>query len=103
MHDEFCCVSLRAASHYGCPNREAVGFNGQALLRVQRDGLKLANKIWELEPPTGLSVKPPKAKPKEQGRRSIPLHSLPKSNPSDLTVKILLVFEFLMEKRSMAS
>jgi hypothetical protein len=36
---------LRAASHYGRPSREAVGLSGQTLLRVQRNGLKIANQI----------------------------------------------------------
>jgi hypothetical protein len=40
-----CEVVLRAASHYGRPSQEAVGLNGQILLRVQKKGLKIANKI----------------------------------------------------------
>jgi hypothetical protein len=72
---------LRAASHYGRPSREAVGLNGQTLLRVQRNGLKIANKIKELEPLAGHSVKLTKAKPTIQTQRSIPLYSLPKTFP----------------------
>ena len=34
---------LRATSHYGHPSREAVGLNGQTSLRVQINGLKIAN------------------------------------------------------------
>jgi hypothetical protein len=33
--------SLRAASHYGRPSREAVGLSGQIVLRVQRNGLEI--------------------------------------------------------------
>jgi hypothetical protein len=36
---------FRAASHYGRPSREAVGLSGQTLLRVERNELKIANKI----------------------------------------------------------
>jgi hypothetical protein len=36
---------LRVASHYGHPSQEAVGLNGQILLRVQRNELKLTNSI----------------------------------------------------------
>jgi hypothetical protein len=36
---------IRAASHYGRSSQEAVGLNDQTLLRVQRNGLKIANKI----------------------------------------------------------
>ena len=36
---------VRVASHYGRPSREAVELNGQTLLRVQRNELKIANKI----------------------------------------------------------
>ena len=71
---------LRAASHYGRPSREAVGLNGQTLSRVQSNGLKIINKIWEFELLGGHSVKPSKAKSKvSKGRRSIPLYSLPKT------------------------
>jgi hypothetical protein len=37
--------TLRAGSHYGHPNREAERLSGQTLLRVQRNELKIANKI----------------------------------------------------------
>jgi hypothetical protein len=37
--------SLRAGSHYGRPSREAMRLSGQTLLRVQRNELKIANKI----------------------------------------------------------
>jgi hypothetical protein len=40
-----CSQRLRAASHYGCPSREAVGSSSRTLLRVQRTWLKIANKI----------------------------------------------------------
>ena len=39
-------ISLRGASHYGRPNREAVEVSGQTLLRVQQNGLKIGNKIF---------------------------------------------------------
>jgi hypothetical protein len=38
-------VTIRAGSHYGRPSREAVRLSGQTLLRVQRNELKIANKI----------------------------------------------------------
>jgi hypothetical protein len=38
-------VILRVASHSNRSSREAEGFNGQTLLRVQRNGLRIANKI----------------------------------------------------------
>jgi hypothetical protein len=34
---------VRATSHYNLPIREAVGLDGQTLLRVQRNGLKIAS------------------------------------------------------------
>jgi hypothetical protein len=37
--------ALRAGSDYGRPSREAVRLSGQTLLRVQRNELKIANKI----------------------------------------------------------
>jgi hypothetical protein len=43
-----------------------VGLNGQNSLRVQKNGLKITNKIWELELSAGRSVKPRKAKFKVQ-------------------------------------
>jgi hypothetical protein len=54
-------LRFRDASHYGHPSREAVG-----LLGVQRSGLQIANKIYELEPSAKHNVNPPKAKPKVQ-------------------------------------
>ena len=39
-------LGLRAASHYGCPSREAVGWSGHNLLRVHINGLKIVNKIY---------------------------------------------------------
>ena len=44
-HGEAAGDALRATSHYGRPSREAMGLNGQTLLRVQRNGLKITNKI----------------------------------------------------------
>jgi hypothetical protein len=41
-------ATIRAASHYGHPSREAVGLNGQTLLNLQRVGLKTTNKIKEM-------------------------------------------------------
>ena len=38
--------TFRGASHYGRPNREAEEVSGQTLLRVQRNGLKIGNKIF---------------------------------------------------------
>jgi hypothetical protein len=38
-------IQLRAGSHYGRPSREAVRLSGQTLLRVQRNELKITNKI----------------------------------------------------------
>jgi len=36
---------LRVASHYGRSSREAMGMSGQTLLRVQRNRLKIVNKM----------------------------------------------------------
>jgi hypothetical protein len=36
---------VRDATYHGLPSRDAVGVSGQTLLRVQRNGLKIANKI----------------------------------------------------------
>jgi hypothetical protein len=108
------CITLSARSYYAHPSREAVVLNDQTLLRVQRNGLKIGNKIHELEPLARHSVKPPNAKLKVQtfghelprplnldghyvklpngkskGRSDIPLYSMPKTTPPNLTVKIL--------------
>ena len=58
--------SIRGASHYGRPNREAVEVSGQTLLRIQRNGLKIGNKIFIFKHSAGHSVKPPKAESKVQ-------------------------------------
>jgi hypothetical protein len=50
-------IMLRTASHYGRPSWEVVGLNGQTLWNVQRNGLKIINKIWDWEPSFGHSVK----------------------------------------------
>jgi hypothetical protein len=109
-----------------------MGLNGQTLLRVQRNGLKMANKLKELEPSFGHNVKPPKAKPRVQtfgyelpwaldldGHSLKPLKAKPKAqrkkehptsvpaqnNLSNLTAKILSVFCFFFyeKKKLMAS
>jgi hypothetical protein len=49
-----------------------VGLNGQTLFIVQRIGLKISNKIQELEPFGRHNVKPPKAKPKVQRKKEHP-------------------------------
>ena len=48
---------LGPLAHYGRLNRDVVGMNGQTLLRVQINELKIANIIHELEPLAGHSVK----------------------------------------------
>jgi hypothetical protein len=86
----------RAASHYGRPSREVVGLNGQSLLRVQKNGLKIANKMWELELLAGYSVKPSKTKPKIQRKKE---HPLPKTiSPSNGQDLVYLFFLFFMKK-----
>ena len=55
---------LRGASHYGLPNLEAMEVSGQTLLRVQRNGLKIGNKIFIFKHSAGHSVKPSKAESK---------------------------------------
>ncbi len=50
---------LRATLHYDRSNREAMEVNGQTLLRVQRNGLKIGNKILIFKYLVGCGVKPP--------------------------------------------
>jgi len=38
--------NVKVTSHYGCLSREALGLSGQTLLRVLRNELKIANKIY---------------------------------------------------------
>jgi hypothetical protein len=46
----------------------------------------------------GQSVKPPKAKPKVQTQRSMPLLFLAQNNPSNLKAKILSMIDYLMKR-----
>jgi hypothetical protein len=87
-------LELRAASHYGRPSREVVGLNGQTSLRVRRNGLRITNKIQELKPSAGHSVKPPKASIKVQREEEHPTLFLSQNNPSNLTSKIMPIFIF---------
>jgi hypothetical protein len=48
------------------PSREVVGLSAQTLLRVQRNGLKIAYKIFQVVPLAEHSVKPLKVKSKVQ-------------------------------------
>jgi hypothetical protein len=89
---------VRAASHYGHPSQEDVEVSGQTLLRVQRNGLKIAKEILELKPLAGSSVKP-----------KVQTHSMKKehptlfptqNNPSNLTAKILSMIDFFYEKEN---
>jgi hypothetical protein len=90
-------MSWSWVTHYGYPSQEAMGMNGQTLLRVQLNGLKMGNKIYELEPLAGHSVKPPKAKPEVQ-RKENPTLVPTQSNPSNLMAKILSIFSWFYEK-----
>jgi hypothetical protein len=79
------------------------GLNGQTLLRIQRNGLKIANKIQDLEPSARHGVKPPKAKPQVQRKNEHPTLFPAQNNPNNLMVKILSVFYFFKKKKPMAS
>jgi hypothetical protein len=94
---------VRAVSYHGHPSQEAVGLNGQSLWRIQINGLKIANKIQELEPSVWHNVKPPKAKPKVQRKKEHPTLLSIQNNPSNLTAKILSFFYFFCKKKSMAT
>jgi hypothetical protein len=45
-HMRVSILNIEVVSHYYCPIREVVGLSGQTLLRVQINGLKIANKIY---------------------------------------------------------
>jgi hypothetical protein len=117
----------RTASHYGCPSWEAGGLNGQTSLGVQRNGLKVASivheleslqsgTVWSFQRPSlrskpsvmnshGLStwmaiwwsLKRPS--PKSIGRRSIPLYFLPETIPPILWPRSCQCLISFMEKR----
>ena len=91
---------LRAVSHYGHPSREAMGLNGQTLLREKRNGLKVANNIHELEPSASHNVQPPKAKPKVQSSKEEGAsHFIPcPKQPLQSTSRNLVNFFFVYEK-----
>ena len=55
----------------------------------------MGNKIYELEPSAGHSVKPPKAKAKVQRKNEQPTLFFVQNNPSNLMAKILSVFGFI--------
>jgi hypothetical protein len=97
---------VRAASHYGHPSEEDVELSGQTLLRVQRNGLKIAKEILELEPLVGPSVKPPKVKPKVQThsmKKEHPTLFPTQNNPSNLTAKILLMIDLFYGKKKLTA
>jgi len=109
---------FRTASHYGCPSREAGGLNGQTSLGVQRNGLKVASIVHELESlqsrtvwsfqRTSLRSKPSwmaiwwslkRPSPKFIGRRSIPFYFLPKTTPPILWPRSCQCLISLWKKR----
>jgi hypothetical protein len=124
--------TLRATSHYGCPNWEAAWSNGQTLLRVQRNGLQIhsqqnigtgafsrtlceASKAqtpkskpfghelpWPLDL-DGHSVKPPKAKPKVQRKKQASHFILCPKQPLRSNGQDLVNFILLCEKKLTAS
>jgi hypothetical protein len=66
-------------------------------VQVKRLWEWMGNKIYELEPSAGHSVKPPKVKPKVQ-RKENPTLVPTQSNPSNLMAKILSIFSWFYEK-----